>query len=396
MSRNSINISTSLETISSESILFFGDFCPINRAANSLRNNEHSNLLGEFSCFIKKAAISLANLEAPVKDENSTPIRKAGPSIAIPPRIIPDICSLGFSALGLANNHILDYGEDAMLTTQQALKQNGMQSFGAGANSDVASRPFTFILAKKSYAVIGACDREFSAAGNDTPGAFSPTDGKLALHIVNLRKKYDHVILYYHGGNEYYRYPSPGFRAKCHLFADAGASGVICNHSHVPGAVEFYNDVPIVYSLGNFVFDRGLKRPKDWYFGYAVALTPSDNDSFNLTIIPYRQFDETPAVTLLSGIELEDFSNFLSHQQMVLNDKMLLESKWTEWCETNRQEYIGRLLGMNRFSKKLYKILKYPLFRLKLIKRLYIYNLINCSAHREVLLSLLSRGVKRE
>ena len=384
------NISTSPEDVSDQSILFCGDFCPIDRASKILLGKNAFSLLGDFQAISDKAGVSIANLEAPFKAKDSKPIPKTGPNISLSPETGEGIGSLGFSAMGLANNHILDFGEKSLLKTTKILKQQGIQPFGAGDSLLSASQPFIFVLADKSYAVIGAADREFSPAGKDTAGAFCPTDGKLALHIVDLHKRYDHVILYYHAGNEYNRYPSPDLVARCHLFVQAGASAVICHHSHVPGAVEFYKDAPIVYSLGNFVFDRGLKRPEDWYLGYAAALTLTKEDKFDLVIVPYKQFNSSPSVSLLSDAESEDLSRFLNYQRTIIANPDLLESEWAIWCNKNRQDYIGRLLGMNRISKKLYKILKYPLLRLSFQKKLYLYNLINCSAHREVLLTLLS------
>jgi len=396
LSKQSLTVLSSSNSLSKQSILFCGDFCPINRASDLLQKERPNALLGDFKSIISDAGISIANLEAPFLKENSVPISKAGPSISISPDIATGIGALGFTAFGMANNHILDYGDNSLLNSQRILEKQGIQTFGSGANSLSASHPFTFVLEQNKYAVIGAADHEFSSSGKNYAGAYCPTDGELILQIIDLCKKYDHVIIYYHGGNEYNRYPSPGLVARCHLFVQAGASAVICHHSHVPGAIEFYKGVPIVYSLGNFVFDRGLKRPNDWYMGYAVALTLAEDNKFNLSVIPYNQFNSIPSITLFPKAESEDLLRFLNYQQTIIADAKLLALEWTIWCEKNRQEYIGRLFGMNRFIKKIYKILKYPLLRLSLQKKLYIYNLINCSAHREILLTLLSNKEQGE
>ena len=385
-----INVSTSTKAISPKSILFCGDFCPIGRASQILLDQERTSPLGNFQPFIDLAGVSIANLEGPFYSPDSVPISKTGPSISFPSETAAGIASLGFSAFGLANNHILDYGAKSLLKTQEILKRHRIASFGAGNNSQLSALPYTFVLFDKSYAIIGAADKEFSAAGNNNPGAYSPTDAELVLQIVNLRKNYNHLILYYHCGNEYNRYPSPRLVDRCHLFVQAGASAVICHHSHVSGAIEIYKGAPIIYSLGNFIFDRGLNRVKDWYLGYALALTPTETGEFKIAVIPFKQFGISPTVTLLAGKELEEFSRFINFQQEIINDPILLEANWIEWCGKHKYEYIGRLMGMNRISKKIYKILKYPLSRLSRSRKLYIYNLINCAAHREVLLSLLS------
>ncbi|WP_229725444.1 CapA family protein [Hymenobacter baengnokdamensis] len=64
------------------------------------------------------------------------------------------------------------------------------------------------------------------------------------------------VLVYLHWGTEYAAQPSTEQRQQAHDLVDAGAAAVIGAHPHVVQPVEFYRGRPIVYSLGNFLFDR--------------------------------------------------------------------------------------------------------------------------------------------
>jgi poly-gamma-glutamate synthesis protein (capsule biosynthesis protein) len=52
---------------------------------------------------------------------------------------------------------------------------------------------------------------------------------------------------------------------------DAGASAVIGAHPHVTQTVDVHRGAPIVYSLGNFVFDYYPVDPPEWT-GWVVKL----------------------------------------------------------------------------------------------------------------------------
>src|SRR5262249_44190868 len=77
--------------------------------------------------------------------------------------------------------------------------------------------------------------------------------------IARARKQVDYLIVFTHWGIEYqldYRLdPLQRQPLLAHLAIDAGADFVVGAHPHVRQATEIYKGKPIVYSLGNFVFD---------------------------------------------------------------------------------------------------------------------------------------------
>jgi poly-gamma-glutamate capsule biosynthesis protein CapA/YwtB (metallophosphatase superfamily) len=60
---------------------------------------------------------------------------------------------------------------------------------------------------------------------------------------------------FFHWGWENEPGPSARQRELARALIDAGADAVIGSHPHVTQGVEMYRGRPIVYSLGNFVFD---------------------------------------------------------------------------------------------------------------------------------------------
>jgi len=374
------------------SLLLCGDLACIGRAETVLTTAGRSYLLEDFAAFIDRSAFSIANLEAPIIFPKAEPTLKTGPSIGVSEKVGEKLALLGFDAFGLANNHILDFGINSLLHTQEILNGKGITTSGAGANVTAASQILSFRLGEESVAIICCAEKEFSAATSKEGGAYCPDDIDLMLHVQRTAAQFDNTVLFYHCGNEYYKLPSPQLVSRCRRLAEAGASAIVCHHSHVSSAHEYYQGVPIVYGTGNFIFDRGLDKPAGWYHGYAVSLSRgTKGNKMDAAIIPYEQFNHKSCVSPMHGYKLDDFLLELQLLNQVLSSNESLLSHWQEWCNLNKEEYLGRLFAMNRFSKKLYKILKYPLLRLTRKRGLYLLNIIQCPAHREVLLSILKK-----
>ncbi len=70
---------------------------------------------------------------------------------------------------------------------------------------------------------------------------------------------------------------------------DAGANAIIGAHPHVIQTVDIYKGCPIVYSLGNMVFDYYPVDPEVWT-GWIVELTftkPSDDKPLEVGMETY-------------------------------------------------------------------------------------------------------------
>lgn len=210
---------------------------------------------------MKKADLAFANLETPVsirgKAENKTFAFRSKPET------LKGLVYAGIDGVTLANNHILDYGQQAMLDTLIHLDRNGIGYTGAGKNVQEAFKPYVKTVKGRKIAVIGA-SRVLSGtswhAGADKPGAASAySEEPLLGTIKKSAKENDFTVVYMHWNQEFKDYPEAYARSLAKKMIDSGADLIVGAHSHCLMGVEFYQNKPIYYSLGNFVFNRSTR-----------------------------------------------------------------------------------------------------------------------------------------
>ena len=87
---------------------------------------------------LQAADVALGNLETPVS-ERGTPTEK-WVNMRMPPDLLSDVVDMGFDVLTLANNHMMDFGEEAFFDTLKYLRARNLRYVGAGADIDAAWR----------------------------------------------------------------------------------------------------------------------------------------------------------------------------------------------------------------------------------------------------------------
>lgn len=100
-------------------------------------------------------------------------------------------------------------------------------------------------------------------------------DGMAAV-VRNASKVADYTIVYSHnheGGNERY-YPPEFFITFAHAMIDAGADVVTASGPHVLRGIEIYKGKPILYGLGDFIFENEtlLRQPPENYAPLGMTL----------------------------------------------------------------------------------------------------------------------------
>ena len=163
-----------------------------------------------------------------------------------------------FDAMSVANNHSGDYGKDAFIETLAHLDAAGIRHFGGGKNLSEAHAPLWIEAKGLRVAVLGYNEfkpRSFEA-GASHPGVAWSEDSQVIADIRAARKAgADLVIPFMHWGWEREPEPGPRQRDLARRMIDAGADIVVGGHPHVTQGAEIYRGRPIIYSLGNFVFD---------------------------------------------------------------------------------------------------------------------------------------------
>ena len=171
---------------------------------------------------------------------------------------------MGVDIVSLANNHVLDYGQDVLSQTFDILDEAGIAYAGAGETLERAMEWESFDLDGTKVGILCA-SRVYPSADwdvrNSQPGVFSTYDETLLVEQIEAAKEEnDLVIVYVHWGVEKEETPEDYQRALAQAYIDAGADLVIGCHPHVLQGIEYYEGVPIVYSLGNFLFNEAIDQ----------------------------------------------------------------------------------------------------------------------------------------
>ncbi len=235
-------------------LLFVGDVMLADGPGRAIAGGRDP--FAEFADEFGQADIRIGNLESPIASGGKADAEKLYVFRASPAVI--DRLSGRFDALSIANNHAGDYGHEAFLETATLLDIAGIKAFGGGRNLAEAHQPFIIERSKLKIAVLGYNEYKPRAfeAGPDWPGIAWSEDSHVVRDIRAARAAgADIVIPFMHWGWEGERSPSARQRQLARLMIDAGADAVVGSHPHVTQGSETYKGKPIVYSLGNFVFD---------------------------------------------------------------------------------------------------------------------------------------------
>lgn len=174
------------------------------------------------------------------------------------PKYVKIFQDLGTDIVSIANNHALDFGEDAFCDTLETLKEADITGLGGGYNISEASAPAIRTIQGQTFAFLAATRVSPSYswyATDSTPGMFQTYDpARLNEAIRAADQTCDHVIVFLHWGIERNQTPEEYQRTLARGYIDAGADMVIGCHPHVLQGFEYYNGVPIAYSLGNYLF----------------------------------------------------------------------------------------------------------------------------------------------
>jgi poly-gamma-glutamate capsule biosynthesis protein CapA/YwtB (metallophosphatase superfamily)/GMP synthase-like glutamine amidotransferase len=213
---------------------------------------------------LQAADIAVGNLETPFTVQGRPADKRF--IFRTHPEHITALSTVGFDVLSLANNHILDFPPDSMDDTLAALEDLGIATVGAGRGEAAAHRPAVLEVKGIKVAFLAFAAPRWRGS----PEVPTATDVAWAepepvrKAVVEARQEADLVIVILHTGTEYEAQANQEQRSVAHAAVEGGAALVIGHHPHVLQDVEVYQGVPIVYSLGNFVFDMDvIERTRD-------------------------------------------------------------------------------------------------------------------------------------
>lgn len=191
----------------------------------------------ETAAVLQSADLTFVNLENPLVAD--CPPTNAGMIFCGDPENAQGLAEVGIDLVAVTNNHALDYGADGLAETVAALEEVDVTPVGQGelVVREIRGRRFGFL----AYDTLKSRVDLASVAGA----------------VSQAKQEVDFVLVYFHWGEEYTSLPTDRQRELGHAVIDAGADAVIGSHPHWIQGVELYQGKPIIYSLGNFVFDQG-------------------------------------------------------------------------------------------------------------------------------------------
>jgi poly-gamma-glutamate capsule biosynthesis protein CapA/YwtB (metallophosphatase superfamily) len=232
------------------------------------------------------ADYNIANAEGPITTifEPYDPLQRWSYN-ALPP-YAQALADAGINAVSLGNNHSLDRGPQGLDDTIGYLSAAGVHSFGAGMNAAEAETPF---LIDTPHGVVGVV-----ALGNDWGETRTATDdhaGTIVLNEQSIQRGYelaraagaDWVVAFVHWGHNYTGV-NDNQRQMAALFASAGYDLVIGHGPHVVQPIEIIDGMPVVYSLGNFVFTTPGRFADDYPGIGLIAASRLDADGFHTLV----------------------------------------------------------------------------------------------------------------
>ena len=268
------------------SLLFAGDVLLSNHVLQAYQKaGGISGVLDEgYRLQIGQADFFMVNEEFPFSSRGVAAADKQY-TFRLAPEWVSILQEMGVDGVTLANNHALDFGQEALLDTCEVLDQAGILHTGAGVNLAAAKEP---VIMEKNGIRVGIIGTTRVipvagwAAGNSHPGMLSTYDPTVVLaEIEELKENCDFVVVMVHWGIERDEKPQEYQRTLGKQYIDAGADLVVGSHPHVLQGIEFYDGKPIVYSLGNFVF--GSSIPRTMLFQVSLS---ADSGQMNYRLLP--------------------------------------------------------------------------------------------------------------
>jgi len=209
--------------------------------------------------------LTFINLEAALSTQG-TPVPGKGIWLRGRPESAQVLRQVGVDLINLANNHILDYDRPSLLETTEVLARQGFLCMGWGNDDRESRSPLLVDCRGRRLGFLGYTEyadifwhwdyQQTFEAKPGLAGVAQLRETDILQDISRWKDSVDGLVLSLHWGPEYIPLPTPEHRALAHAAVEAGAAAVIGHHPHVTQAIEIHQGRPILYSLGNFIFDQ--------------------------------------------------------------------------------------------------------------------------------------------
>lgn len=370
-------------------VVIAGDYCDNNRVKPVIEQGLFNELFGGIAQIIRSADYSIVNFEMPIENKECKPEAKCGCVLKGSRKSVEALKYAGFNLCTLANNHIMDLGPEACLSTRDYLQSSGLDTIGIGKNIEEASSIKYVTINDEVLSIINCCEHEFSISDYDKVGACPLDPIQQYYKIQEAKSKSDYLLVIVHGGHEHFQLPSERMQKTYRFFIDAGADAVVNHHQHCFCGYERYQGKPIFYGLGNFCFDAPETEFQYWNDGMLADITFSKEYTPHFSVIPFTQCKNGISIKPIS--DRKEFDFIIGELNRIIQNPKLLRKCLEDYYST-RSEYLLSLLEpyFGRIVNKLYRMKLLPPTMTK-DHFLCIDNMIECESHNDVLLYALKK-----
>lgn len=221
--------------------------------------------------------LPLANLEGPISGSAIDDISTGSMVFNFPPETPSVLKKMNLSVVSLANNHTLNAGQSGFETTKKILTENKIKFLGS---QEEFSKDNLLRVESAIPLSIIALDQLVNI-----------NQAEVNKMITEEEKAGRAVIVFPHWGVEYQAHHNSDQELLAHRWIDAGADIIIGSHPHVTQDFEIYKNRPIIYSLGNFVFDQYFS--KETQEGLVIAGIINESE-IKISFLPIKSIVSKP------------------------------------------------------------------------------------------------------
>ena len=230
-----------------------GDIMTDRNVGDAIQRNGALSILAKVRELTRSADVSFANLECPLSTAGPHAPRDC--VFRARPETVAVVKDGGFDIVSLANNHTLNAGREGVLQTLDVLDKQGIPYCGARRDRTKGGEA-TYLKVGRAPVTVGFIAATDLSFGHGSYNKVDADRANLVAQIQAARPLCDVLCVSFHWGDEYQSLPNQRQRNTAHAAVRAGVDLVLGHHPHTLQGIEVYQGKPILYSMGNFVFDQ--------------------------------------------------------------------------------------------------------------------------------------------
>jgi poly-gamma-glutamate capsule biosynthesis protein CapA/YwtB (metallophosphatase superfamily) len=280
-------------------VTFLGDTLIGGAAQPTLDRFGHGHALSGLAPLFKRSDIVVVNHEGPLTTQ-----RTQAPKVDTgrkrywyrgDPESAASLASVGVGVASLANNHVLDYGQQGLIETIEHLTAAGIATCGAGSDQHAARQPAVVTVGGIRIGFLSVMQR-YRMYEEDGLYATESRGGPCRLRLRHLRDDVDALrpqvdltILLVHWGRNY-RNVTPQQERLALQLAQLDVDLIVGHHPHIAQRIDRIGNTPVLFSLGNGV----LGTPGRFHSGrppWGLVAQVSIDDDFSIAHIEIQPID---------------------------------------------------------------------------------------------------------